>query len=231
MKIFKAVATITLTTLLFGGSLTQAMAKDEMKKISGSSAVIQEIAAFPKNRIPSPLLNDALAIAIIPGAKKNDFMVSGRHASGILLQHDKDGTWHSPVFITLSGGTLGWQMVGEPMDIILLFKNKATIDGIMKAKFTMGSKVSMLPGPEGLSIKAATKEELQAEINTYVLHRKRFAEVTLTGSTIQIDNAANAAFYGKKGIQAEDILSGKVETSSAEVKNLHKVLAEYAAKQ
>ena len=229
MKMLRSVVVAATTTLLFCMSFSIAMAKDEPKNLGNAVRVIKESTAAKKERIPPELLKNASGIVIIPGASKNNFMVSGRSASGVLLVHETDGKWSDPVFITLSGGTLGWQMVGEPMDIILVFNNTKRIDDITKGKFTMDVKVSVVPGPVGRSMKSATKKELKAEINSYVRSHGKFADVTVAATTVQVDAASNDVFYGKQKINVVDILSGKVEKSSDDVKKLQQFLAEYAA--
>jgi len=216
-------------TLLFCMSISTAIAKERPKDVGNVIRVLKEITAIKKERIPSELLQGAKGIAVFPGANKNDFMVSGRSVSGVLLAHDSEGTWSDPVFITLSGGTLGWQMVGEPMDIILVFKGKERVDAIIKDKLYMDIKVKIQPGPLVKNVKTAAKEEPKTEINSYVRARGAFADVSLASTTVQIDHASNDAFYGKQKISAADIVSGKNENTSEEVKNLKKLLTGYAA--
>ncbi len=229
MKIPRSVVFAVTTALLFCVSLSSAMAKDEPKNLVNAVRVIKEFTAAKKERIPPELLKNASGIVIIPGAGKNDFMVRGRSASGVLLVHETDGKWSDPVFITLSGGTLGWQMVGEPMDILLVFKNMKRIDAITKGKFTMDTTVTVVPGPLGSGMKAATKAERNAEINSYIRSHGKFADVSVAATTVQIDTASNDIFYGKQKINVGDVLSGKVENSSGDLKKLQMILAEYAA--
>jgi lipid-binding SYLF domain-containing protein len=231
MKRIRSVFIAATTTLVFCMSLSTAMAKDEVKRIGGAIKALKEISAIQKKGIPPGMFSNANAIAIIPGATKNDFMVSGRNPGGVLLVHEKDGSWSSPLFIRLSGGTLGWQIVGEPMDIILVFKNKERVDAVMKGKLYMDVKVNVVPGPLGKTMKAATKEELKAGINSYVYSHGEIVDVTVADATVQIDSAGNDEFYGKAKIVAGDIVSGKVEKTSDDVKNLQKLLADYAAKK
>jgi len=216
-------------TLFFCMSISTALAKERPKDITNAIRVVNEITAIKKDRIPSELLQSAKGIAIFPGASKSDFMVSGKSVSGILLAHDNEGMWSNPVFITLSGGTLGWQMVGEPMDIILVFKSNERVDAIIKDKLYMDIKVKIQPGPLVKNMKTPAKAEPKTEINSYVRARGAFADVSVASSTVQIDNAANDAFYGKQKISAGDIVSGKKENTSEEVKNLKRLLTEYAA--
>ena len=167
---------------------------------------------------------------LVPGAAKNDFMSSGKSAGGVLLVHDKDGTWSSPVFITISGGTLGWQIVSDQIDIVLVVKNRKYVDAIMKGKFTLDAKIAIAPGWLGSNMKAATTKNLKAEIASYVrTHGAFLEEAVVAGATVQIDAAANDAFYAMPKVDAGDIVSGKVLKSTEDVKALQKLLTDYAA--
>lgn len=229
MNFIRSIVFAATATLVFCMSHSTALAKDEAKRVGSAVRALKEISGIQKNVIPPALIKSANAIVIIPGAAKNDFMVPGRNAAGVLLVNDKEGKWSNPVFVTLSGGTLGWQIVGDPMDIVLVFKNKERVDAIMKDKLNIDAKVKMVPGPLGKTRKAAVKENQKTEINSYVRSHGEFVDVSVASSTVQIDNAANDGFYGKQKLSAGDILSGKVENSSEDVKKLQKFLVEYAA--
>jgi len=256
MRKMRSVVVALVATVVYCMSLSAAMAKDEAVKssttpktkdetikistpakvkeegsvISRSSRVIKEIAAIPKRKIPPVLLNGASAIVIVPGATKHNFMVSGASSGGVLLVHDKEGIWSSPVFITISGGSLGWQIVADPMDIVLVFKDRKNVDAVLKGKLTMDAKIAIEQGRLGLNMKAATAKELKAEVASYVRsHGKFFEDTPVAGTTLQIDAAANDAFYAKPKVDVGDIVSGKVINSNEEVKTLQKLLTDYAA--
>lgn len=224
---------VTVVTALVGCFLNSpAMAKDETTKISNASNVIKEIAAIPKRKIPPILIEEASAVVIVPRAKKNDFMVSGGSAGGVLLIHDKNGVWGSPVFVRISGGTLGWQIVADPLDLILVFKERKSVDVLLKGRLVIDAKVAIESGWLGPNMKGASPKELKAAIAAYVRsHGKLVEDSTVAGTTLSIDIAANDAFYGKQGVNIADILSGKAAKSSQDVKNLQKVLADYNLKK
>ena len=204
--------------------------KGEALKIANTSKAIKEITALPKRKIPPVLFKEATAIVIAPKASKQTFMVKGGTTGGMLLVRDKDGTWSSPVFVTLSGGTLGWQIVGDPMDIVLLFRSNKQIDALMKGKLILDTKIAIVPGRVAATMKGASKEELGAEVTSYVRSHGVFVEdAVVAGTTLQIDVAANDSYYAKPKIDAGEILSGKILKASEEVTSLQKLLTDYAA--
>lgn len=202
--------------------------KTETVKISNAANAFKEISTLPKKKIPPELFKEAVAVVIAAQASKSSFMVNGGTNSGMLLVRDKGGTWSNPVFISISGGTLGWQIVGDPMDIVLIFKNNRQIDALLKGKTTLDAKVKIVSGRVAASMKGATKEELNAEITSYVRSHGVFVEEgVVAGATLKIDSAANDAFYGTAKIAPKDILSGAIVKSDENITALHKYLGDY----
>jgi lipid-binding SYLF domain-containing protein len=201
---------------------------DESAKVSASAEVLREILKIPEQLIPPALLKNAQGIAIIPGIIKAAFFLGGRYGSGVLLVHSKEGGWSNPVFFRLVGGGFGWQIGVQSTDVILVFKSNRSIEGITKGKFTLGADASVAAGPVGRSVEAATDMQLKAEIYSYSRNRGLFAGVSLEGAAMQIDNDANAAYYGKQGVQAGDIFVDQ-GTCSNTVEQLKKILTEYCS--
>lgn len=178
----------------------------EVTKVEESILVLQDIMAIPEKGIPPSLLGNAYAVAVIPHVIKAGFVVGGRHGRGVVSVQKGKGEWSAPSFITITGGSVGWQIGVQSTDIILVFKSKSSVDRIAGGKFTMGADASIAAGPVGRKAAAATDIQLKAEIYSYSRSRGLFAGVALQGSQLQIDHDANAAFYGKSNVVFHDIL-------------------------
>jgi len=228
MKIKITLFVIAALVLIFSCKVQPAAAEDQTKVVYEAAGVLKEIMGIPEKGIPPALLNDAYGVAIVPGVIKVGFIIGGRYGTGVLVVRDKEGKWSSPAFVSLAGGGIGWQIGAQSTDFILVFKSRGSIDGIMKGKFTLGADAAVSAGPVGRNLEAATDVKLKSEIYAYARSRGLFAGISLEGAALQIDNDANAAFYGKKDIHAGDILSGKVESDSPSVKNLQMLLRDYA---
>src|SRR5207253_1884276 len=118
-----------------------------------------------------------------------------RYGRGIVMVRDERGYWRPPAFVTLAGGSFGWQIGLQVTDIVLVFKTRSSVDGLMRGKFTLGADAAAAAGPVGREAAAATDAELRAEIYTYSRSRGLFAGVSLDGSVLSVDHTANAAFY------------------------------------
>jgi hypothetical protein len=79
---------------------------------------------------------------------------------------------------------------------LLVFKSQRSVEGLLRGKFTLGADAAVAAGPLGRRAEAATDTSLQAEIYSYSRSRGLFAGISLEGSALQVDDAANAAYYG-----------------------------------
>jgi len=214
MARFPRIITALLVLFLALPSASSIAAGDETKKVESAIEVLSKIMEIPESAIPPALLKDAEGIAVIPGVIKVGFVVGGQYGRGVLVVR-KGGAWSNPVFITLMSGSVGWQIGAESTDFVLVFKTPRSIEGIMKGKYTLGADAAVAAGPVGRLAKASTDIELKAEIYSYSRSRGLFAGISLEGSSLQVDDKSNAAFYEKEDLHPSGILSGEVKTPAS----------------
>jgi len=227
--IFLAVGLAALFASINPVSVVEASERKEAAKIDDSVKVLEQIEKIPEKSIPPALLGNAGGIAIIPNVIKAGFIVGGRYGTGILVVRDKEGRWSDPSFISIMGGSIGWQIGVESIDIILVFKSTRSVESLMKGQFTLGVNASVAAGPVGRQAEAATDVQLKSEIYSYSRSKGLFAGLALEGAALQIDDDANTAFYGEPDLRAHDILSNKVAKTPPPVDKLKKLLNEYTS--
>ena len=173
----------------FAGNVEDARAQNAVR-------VIDEIQAIPESAIPDKLFDEARAIVVIPDAIKAGLVVGGRRGRGLLSVKTADGTWSNPSFVTLTGGSVGFQAGVQSSDIVLVFRSDRGLESIVNGKFTLGADAGVAAGPVGRTASAATDGEMKAEIWSWSRARGLFAGVALDGAVLSIDDASNAATYG-----------------------------------
>lgn len=85
----------------------------EADRVKSALDVFQAIIAVPEYQVPAVLMHNASGIAILPGVRRVGFVVGGMRGKGVLLVRGKDGEWSRPLFVTITGGSIGWQ-IGIP---------------------------------------------------------------------------------------------------------------------
>jgi len=173
-----------------------------------ATQVLRELQASPDQNVPNWLLERAYAVAIVPSVIKVGLGVGARRGSGVLVVRRDDGHWTNPVFINLTGGSFGFQIGVQSTDVLLVFTSRASTEGIVGGKVTLGADASVAAGPVGRQTAAATDIGLTAQVYSYSRAQGLFAGVALDGSALTIDRKSNAAYYGKPGVLASEIIAG-----------------------
>jgi lipid-binding SYLF domain-containing protein len=195
-------------------------------RAENSVRVLKEIMEAPDKSIPTDLLREAHAIAVIPDMVKAGFIFGGRRGEGLISVKSPDGTWSNPSFISLTGGSVGFQAGVSSTDVILVFRTQRGVDSIVNGKFTLGADAAAAAGPVGRTATASTDSQFKAEIYSYSRSRGLFAGVALDGSALRIDYDANEAIYGK-GITPRRIFEGGVGNVPSQVVDFRDRLEEY----
>jgi lipid-binding SYLF domain-containing protein len=188
-------------------AMPAAAASREEKRVADAADVLDKLLRIPEKSIPPSLLSRAYAVAVIPGVVKAGFVLGARHGKGILVIRQDDDSWSNPVFITLAGGSVGWQAGVESTDVILVFKTRKGVADISNGKLTLGADASIAAGPVGRHAEIATDIAFAAEVVSYSRSRGLFAGVALEGSGIMMDRKANTAFYDSVSMTPEKIFA------------------------
>ncbi|MEO8269701.1 MAG: lipid-binding SYLF domain-containing protein [Aureliella sp.] len=171
----------------------------EESTVESATAVLSETMAIPGSAIPRSLLENAYGVAIIPRVIKGSFVIGARHGRGLLFVRDANGIWHAPVFISLTGGNIGWQVGLQSSDIVLVFKTQKSVEGLLTGKLTLGVDAAAAAGPVGREASAATDGQFQAEVYSYSRSRGLFAGVSIDGSVITVDQLSTGTYYRSPG--------------------------------
>ncbi|QDV25379.1 lipid-binding SYLF domain-containing protein [Aureliella helgolandensis] len=190
---------LALTALLVLSTRQLSAQYQQEETVRAAASVLTETMATPLNRIPQAMLANAHGVAIIPNVIKGSFIVGARHGRGLLFVREPNGVWHAPVFISLTGGNIGWQIGVQSSDIVLVFKTPRSIQGILSGKLTLGADAAAAAGPVGRESAVATDAQLKAEIYSYSRSRGLFAGVSIDGSVVQVDQVATGTYYRSPG--------------------------------
>jgi len=216
MRIHLVFATALLSAAL---SFPAAAETRQEEKVAEATDVLDQLLRIPEQSIPPALLARAYAIAVIPNVVKVGFGIGARRGKGVLVVRQDNDNWSNPAFVTLTGGSFGFQIGAQSTDIILVFKTRQGVDSISNGKLTLGADAAVAAGPVGRHTSAATDIRFEAEVYSYSRSRGLFAGVALEGAGLTMDRVANAAFYGSASITPEQIFasSGNAAPQAANI--------------
>jgi lipid-binding SYLF domain-containing protein len=215
----KITALTCATLLITSGAFAQ---DKEGKRIDAAAVSLSDFGKM-KESIPTELLAVTQGIIVVPKLINAGFVVGGKRGRGIAMVKKADGSWSNPVFVTITGGSFGLQIGVQSVELVLVFKHSSSLTDIKKSSFTLGGDLSVAAGPVGRSSSANTDYKLDAEVYSYSRSKGLFAGLSLNGASLDIDAAANKAFYGKE-ISANTIFTAENSTD-VKVKELKATLS------
>ena len=177
----------------------------EERRVADAADVLDQLVRIPERNIPPALLSRAYAVAVIPNVVKVGFGIGVRRGRGIIVVRQDDNSWSNPAFITMTGGSIGWQVGAQSTDVILVFRTRKGVENIANGKLTLGADASVAAGPVGRHTSIATDIQFQAEVVSYSRSRGLFAGVAFEGAGVTMDREANASFYGSTSMTPEKI--------------------------
>jgi lipid-binding SYLF domain-containing protein len=185
----------------------------ETERIHKATNVLKDFGKMEES-IPHDLITDCKGIIIVPDLLNAGFVVGGKRGRGIALVKLDDGTWSDPVFVTLTGGSFGFQIGVQSVDLVLIFRHKGVLTKVKNGDFTIGGDASAAAGPVGRNTTASTDYKLQAEVYSYSRSRGLFAGISINGSDLAIDKTANANYYGNS-MTSRDIFETATSNTEA----------------
>jgi SH3 domain-containing YSC84-like protein 1 len=164
-------------------------------RVQAAADVLNEIQAAPDQGIPEDVLASAECVAVVPTMLNGGFILAARFGRGVSTCRTPKG-WSAPAFFTVEGGSFGFQIGGQAIDLVMLVMNDDGMRKLLSSKFKLGADASVAAGPVGRHAAADTDWKLRAQILSYSRARGIFAGVALDGAVIKQDKNSTREFYG-----------------------------------
>ncbi|MGC2257365.1 MAG: lipid-binding SYLF domain-containing protein [Candidatus Sulfotelmatobacter sp.] len=188
-------------------------AADEDTKVSdrveAAAQVLNDIQSAPDKGIPQEVLGSAECVAVVPSLLKGGFIVGAKYGRGLASCRTPKG-WSAPAFFVVTGGSFGFQIGGQAVDLVMLIMNKDGMRHLLSSQFALGADASVAAGPVGRHAEGNTDWKMRAEVLTYSRARGLFAGVSLNGAVIKQDKDSTRDFYGRM-VPFKTALTGEIE--------------------
>ena len=209
---------VRLTLLLSFCSL--ALAADDQAKeskatdrVQAAADVLNQIESAPDSGIPREILSKAECVAVVPSLLKGGFIVGAKYGRGLASCRTPKG-WSAPAFFMTTGGSVGFQIGGQAVDLVMLIMNNDGMQHLLSSQFALGADASVAAGPVGRHAEGNTDWKMRAQVLTYSRARGVFAGVALNGAVIKQDKDATREFYGHM-VTFKAALTGEVDPPPA----------------
>src|ERR1700689_2911647 len=164
-------------------------------RLKAGADVLNEIQAAPDKGIPQEVLGSAECVAVVPSMLKGGFIVGAKYGRGLASCRTPTG-WSAPAFFVVTGGSFGFQIGGQAVDLVMVILNKDGMKHLLSSEFELGADASVAAGPVGRHAEGNTDWKMRAEVLTYSRARGLFAGISLNGAQIKQDKDSTREFYG-----------------------------------
>ncbi|HZS26791.1 MAG TPA: lipid-binding SYLF domain-containing protein, partial [Candidatus Angelobacter sp.] len=173
---------LMLRVVLFALLVTSvAFSETAAGRVESAATVLNEIMATPDKGIPEEILGSAKCLAVVPSLLKGGFIVGAMHGRGVATCRTASG-WSAPAPLTTTGGSIGLQIGGQAVDLVMVVMNERGMTALLTSKFKLGADVSVAAGPVGRHAEGSTDWKMRAEVLTYSRARGLFAGITFNGA-------------------------------------------------
>ena len=189
---------LLLVFVSFASFLIAADAQKESKatdRVDAAGEVLNEIQSAPDSGIPQDILGHAECVAVVPSMLKGGFIVGAKYGRGVASCRTPKG-WSAPAFFIVEGGSFGFQIGGQAVDLVMLIMNNDGMQHLLSSQFQLGADASVAAGPVGRHAEGDTDWKLRAQVLTYSRARGVFAGATLNGALVKQDKDSTRDFYG-----------------------------------
>jgi lipid-binding SYLF domain-containing protein len=182
-------------------------------RVQAAADVLNEIQGAADKGIPQEVLGSAECVAVVPSMLKGGFIVGAKYGRGLASCRTPKG-WSSPAFFVVTGGSFGFQIGGQAVDLVMLIMNKKGMKHLLSSQFALGADASVAAGPVGRHAEGNTDWKMRAEVLTYSRARGLFAGVSLNGAAIKQDKDSTREFYGRM-VPFRTSLTGEIDSPPA----------------
>ena len=143
-------------------------------RVQAAADVLNAIQSAPDSGVPNEILSRADCVAVVPSMLKGGFVVGGKYGRGLASCRTPKG-WSAPAFFTVKGGSFGFQIGGQAVDLVMLIMNNEGMQRLLSSQFALGADASVAAGPVGRHAEGNTDWKMRAQVLTYSRARGVFA--------------------------------------------------------
>ena len=166
-----AAVSASIVAASFGAAEAQAQT---LARMENTVAVFDEVTADGRPRDPDRPAREGAVRGNRPRPEEGRVR-RGRQVRPRVRVVPDDSGWSAPSGVRMEGGSVGFQIGGTEIDVILTIMNKRGVDRLLSNKFTLGADASASAGPIGRTASAQTDAAMTAEILSWSRSRGVFA--------------------------------------------------------
>jgi lipid-binding SYLF domain-containing protein len=163
-------------------------ARESLRK---STEVYRSVIQNAKQKVPQSVRNEAKCVAIFPDPVTVSLGIGGVHSDGVAYCKTSGGQWENPMFLNMTGGSIGLQAGIKTADAVLYLTGDKAVNDLKNGKFRVGGELSAVAGSFDETFRPAA-----AQVVAYSHAQGLFAGASIDGVEVSRDRDQEMAFYG-----------------------------------
>jgi len=194
----------------------QADAQSQQELVDRATLAVGEVLSDQQGEVALQLLPRARAVMICPRVFRAGFLFGGEGGGCVLVARGGQGTWSSPAFYSMGGGSFGLQAGIQDAEIVMMIDTNNGLRAVMDSQFRIGADASVAFVTVGGGVEGATAMALNADIVAFARTRGLFAGISLQGSVMSSDSAGDEAYYGQPVGPVDILMAMRVNNPGAD---------------
>jgi len=163
---------------------------------------------------------NAKCIVIFPSIKSGALIAGASHGDGVAFCKGS-AAWSGVSFVDLYSGSIGLQAGADSTKAVLFLNSDEAKQELLDGKFNVAPTANALAGEQRAMLKGGLADERVTIISS---QKGLFAGVNVTGTSIQIDESENKAFY-KEPYELKTVLTTyKYSNPPGELEKIYTIL-------
>jgi len=205
----RSLSSLVCAGAAFALASAPAMAQSEQQKLEAKAATsLSNFMRDPEMTWLQQNIGKAKAVLIAPEVVKAGFIFGGSGGRAVLLARNSKGQWAGPVFYNLATASVGFQAGVSVSEVLTLVMTEKGLNSLLATSVKLGPDVSVAAGPVG----AGAKADIITDMVSYSRAKGVYGGVNLDGTVITASDDWNQAFYGKKVLPPDVLVSGVVSS-------------------
>ena len=211
MRTLRSLAAIGTFALAFVAATMVSASTAEQRIVEKARVVVEEFRDDPNFKAVPVYIRHAYGVVIVPNMLEGGFILGARYGRGTLLvRNAQSGEWSPPIFVQVAGGSIGLQIGGQSVDLVITLMNEGAVRNVLNANFKIGAGAKGALGPVGAGIGAGTTLNFGEDAYFFARGQGLFAGLAVDGTAIWPDDEAMQAYYGRR-VTISELLNHMVD--------------------
>jgi lipid-binding SYLF domain-containing protein len=208
---------VILLAGLLAGCAQNGTQQDQQALVDRATLAVQEVMnAGDRPQDAQDLLKRSRAALICPRIFRASFIIGGEGGNCLLVGRDGGGSWSSPAFYGMGGGSLGLQAGIQDASVVVLIMSDRALTAMLDSQFRFGGDASLTFATLGAGIGGGTTAAAGADFVALARSRGLFAGVSLQGSLISFQSDVARTYYGREASARQIVIAMEAHNPNAD---------------